>query len=134
MRGGGRTSFGNSHIDSSMRSRQRTWTFAPAWIEAAAKRLPNTLTLLVDGADGRMLVTRLDMLGLECSAGSACSSGAVEASHVLMAMGFDEVAARGGLRLSLGRNTSRSDCKRALDVLVKEFSPLLATRNNSVDL
>ena len=103
-------------------------------IEAAAKRLPNTLTLLVDGADGRMLVTRLDMLGLECSAGSACSSGAVEASHVLMAMGFDEVAARGGLRLSLGRNTSRSDCKRALDVLVKEFSPLLATRNNSVDL
>ena len=103
-------------------------------IEDASRRLPNTLTLHLGEQDARLLVTRLDQEGLECSAGSACSSGAVEASHVLLAMGLDERAARAGLRLSLGRNTTRSDCKRALDVLVKVISPLLATRNNSVDL
>ncbi len=103
-------------------------------IEESGRRLPNTLCIHMGEQDARLLVTRLDVLGLECSAGSACSSGAVESSHVLLAMGFDEHAARGGLRLSLGRSTTRSDCKRALDVLVKVISPLLATRNNPVDL
>ena len=103
-------------------------------LDAPEQRLPNTLGLRVPGQDARLLVTRLDMLGLECSAGSACSSGAVEASHVLLAMGLDERAAREGLRLSLGRNTTASDCKRARAILVKVISPLLATRDTPHDL
>jgi cysteine desulfurase len=103
-------------------------------IEDERARLPNTLCLSLPNQDARMLVTRLDMLGVEVSAGSACSSGAVEASHVLLAMGLDEQAARTGLRLSLGRNTTRSDCKRAVDVLVKVISLSLATHDNGADL
>lgn len=103
-------------------------------IDDHAARLPNTLCLSVDGMDARMLVTRLDLHGIEVSAGSACSSGAVEASHVLLAMGYDDATSRTGLRFSLGQSTTRSDCKRAVDVLVKVISPSLATRDNQADL
>ena len=87
-------------------------------------RLPNTLNvLLTEGSsDGRVLVTRLDLEGLEVSAGSACASGSLEPSHVLRAMGLDEDAARAGLRLSLGRTTTEADCARAVDTLVKVFA------------
>lgn len=94
----------------------------------SAQRLPNTLCVLVPGTDGKVLVTRLDLEGLEVSAGSACTSGSVEPSHVLLAMGLRADEARAGLRLSLGRTTSRSDCKRALDVFHKLFAPSHATR------
>ncbi len=91
------------------------------------RRLPNTLCVLVPGSEGKVLVTRLDLEGLEVSAGSACASGSLEPSHVLRALGLTEEDARAGLRLSLGRNTSRSDCKRALEILGKVFSPSRAT-------
>jgi len=85
----------------------------------APDRLPNTLCVALGGAQGKVLVTRLDLEGLEVSAGSACASGALEPSHVLSALGLDEEAARAGLRLSLGWSTTRADCKRAVDILVK---------------
>jgi cysteine desulfurase len=78
-------------------------------------------------SDARMLVTRFDMQGIELSAGSACASGAVEPSHVLLAHGLDEEEARSGLRLSLGWNTSEADCKGAVERMVKVFSSSHAT-------
>ncbi|MDA1267411.1 MAG: aminotransferase class V-fold PLP-dependent enzyme, partial [Planctomycetota bacterium] len=83
----------------------------------SSERLPNTLNVLFDHVDGRVLVTRLDMAGLEASAGSACASGSLEPSHVLLAMGFDEEQARAGLRLSLGRSTSDEDIHTAVEIL-----------------
>jgi len=93
----------------------------------SSQRLPNTLCLLVPGIDGKVLVTRLDLAGLEVSAGSACASGSVEPSHVLLAMGLGADEARSGLRLSLGRSTTHEECKRALAILRAEFSSSHAT-------
>lgn len=95
------------------------------------RRLPNTLCFSVPETDGRVLVTRLDLAGLEASAGSACASGSAEPSHVLQAMGYDDDTARSGLRLSLGRNTTREDCKRALSILKKLFASTNASRVTS---
>lgn len=91
------------------------------------RRLPNTLSLLVPGHDGKVLVTRLDLEGLEVGAGSACSSGALGASHVLTAMGLADDEARAALRVSLGRNTTREECKSAVTILCKVLAPSNAT-------
>ena len=85
----------------------------------SADRLPNTLCVLLPGADGRVLVPRLDLEGLEVSAGSACSSGSIEPSPVLLALGHSQVEARAALRLSLGRETSAEDLQVAIKVLGK---------------
>jgi len=82
-------------------------------------RLPNTVTILLPHIDGRVLVTRLDLAGLQVGAGSACSSGSLEPSHVLQAMGFDGERARAGVRLSLGPTTSDEDIHSAVDILRK---------------
>ena len=87
--------------------------------ELAGPRLPNTLCILFPGLDGKVLVTRLDLEGLAVSAGSACASGSVEPSHVLLALGYDADEARSALRVSLGRDTTQSDCTRAVDILRK---------------
>ena len=80
-------------------------------------RLPNTLNVLLDGMDGRAWVARLDMEGLEASAGSACASGSLEPSHVLLALGLSREQSRTGLRLSLGRTTTREDINNAVDIV-----------------
>lgn len=85
-------------------------------------RLPNTLNVLAPGIEGRVIVTRLDLEGLEVSAGSACSSGSLEPSHVLMAMGFAEESARAAVRLSLGWETVDAEVRRAVEILSKTFS------------
>ncbi|MDP6384904.1 MAG: cysteine desulfurase family protein [Planctomycetota bacterium] len=85
-------------------------------------RLPNTLNVLAPEVEGRVIVTRLDLEGLEVSAGSACSSGSLEPSHVLTAMGFGEESARSAVRLSLGRETDDADVCRAVEILSKTFS------------
>lgn len=87
-------------------------------------RLPNTLNVLFENIDGRTLVARLDLEGVEASLGSACSSGAIEPSHVLLAMGFDAEEARAGLRLSLGACTSRADIHSAVDTMGKVLNEL----------
>jgi cysteine desulfurase len=90
----------------------------------APDRLPNTLNLSVAGTDGRTLVARLDLEGLETSAGSACASGSLEPSHVLLACGHARDAARAALRLSLGRDTRSEDIHMAVDILRRTFSSL----------
>lgn len=85
----------------------------------STERLPNTLNIGLPGIDGRVLVTRLDLEGLSTSAGSACASGAIEPSHVLLAMGYPESAARAALRLSVGRETTQDDVMRAASMLAR---------------
>ncbi len=85
-------------------------------------QLPNTLAVHVPGTDGRVIVTRLDLEGLEVSAGSACSSGSLEPSHVLQAMGLGNDVARSCLRLSLGRETSEAELCRAVEIMSKTFA------------
>jgi cysteine desulfurase len=67
--------------------------------------------------DGEMLILNLDMQGLLVSAGSACTSGALEPSHVLSALGLDRETAAAAVRVSLGKNTTPADVDRFLDGL-----------------
>ncbi len=79
-----------------------------------ARTLPNTLNVLVDGADGETMLIGLDLAGVAASSGSACTAGSLEPSHVLLAMGLPSDRARGALRLSLGHTTTRADVDAAL--------------------
>lgn len=83
---------------------------------AGAPRLPTISNLSVPGADPEMLLMALDMEGIAASSGSACSSGAVEPSHVLMAMGLPAEVAGPSVRFSLGRDTTEQDVERVLEV------------------
>jgi len=83
--------------------------------------LPNTLNLSFPGLDGRMLIPALDAEGIEASAGSACSSGAAQASPVLMAAGIDEKTAMATCRLSFGPDFDPNQ----VDLLGERLSKLL---------
>jgi cysteine desulfurase len=77
-------------------------------------RLPNTTCIAVPGAKAETLVIGLDLAGVAVSSGSACSSGKVEASHVLSAMGVSPELAQGAIRVSLGFGTGNTDIERFL--------------------
>jgi cysteine desulfurase len=79
-------------------------------------RLPNTSFMVTSGWRGETQVMQMDLAGFAVSAGSACSSGKVKASGVLRAMGFDEVAASSGLRVSLGPETTKAEVMAFADV------------------
>ena len=81
------------------------------------ERLPHSASWVIDGIEGGDLVAALDLEGVEASTGSACTSGSVEPSHVLLAMGFDADHAHGALRLTAGRGTTPADVESAADVL-----------------
>jgi cysteine desulfurase len=81
---------------------------------ATAPRTPNTTNILFPGVDGEALLIALDLKGLSCSTGAACSSGAIEPSHVLTAIGLTAAEARSSLRFSLGRPTTRQEIDVAL--------------------
>jgi len=83
-------------------------------VSGGADRLPNTSCIAVPGAKAETLVIGLDLEGVAVSAGSACSSGKVEASHVLRAMGLPPDLAQGAIRVSLGIGTSSHDIERFL--------------------
>jgi cysteine desulfurase len=83
---------------------------------AAAPRLPTVLNVSVPGADAEGLLMALDLEGIAVSSGSACSSGAVDPSHVLTAMGLPPEMAGPSVRFSLGWTTSEGDVERALAV------------------
>jgi cysteine desulfurase len=80
-------------------------------------RLPNNANLSVAGTDSQSLVIALDLRGVAVSAGSACSSGTLEASHVLTALGVPAERAASAVRLTLGRPTTAAEVDQALDVL-----------------
>jgi cysteine desulfurase len=76
------------------------------------ERLPNTSCIAVSGTKAETLVIGLDLAGVAVSSGSACSSGKVEASHVLSAMGVAPELAEGAIRVSLGFGTTSADIER----------------------
>jgi len=84
---------------------------------AHAPRTPNTANITFHGIEGEALVIALDLKGLACSTGAACSSGSVEPSHVLTAIGLPPEEARSSLRFSLGRHTTAADIDFALQIV-----------------
>lgn len=89
-----------------------------AWVNAAlAPRVPNTANITFPFIEGESMVIALDLKGVACSTGAACSSGAVEPSHVLMAIGLAPEDARATLRLSLGHQTTEEEIDFALETI-----------------
>jgi cysteine desulfurase len=82
-----------------------------------SKRVPGTLNVSISGADGETLLLLFDSAGIACSAGSACQSGAIDPSHVLLAIGVPRDIAAGSVRFSLGRESTDSDVDAVLEVL-----------------
>jgi cysteine desulfurase len=80
-------------------------------------RLPNIAHVTFPGCEGDAMLMLLDAQGIECSTGSACAAGVPQPSHVLLAMGYDDVAARGSLRFSLGHTSTEADVDRVLAAL-----------------
>jgi cysteine desulfurase len=91
---------------------------------ANSPRTPNTSNILFPGLEGEALVIALDLKGLACSTGAACSSGAVEPSHVLTAIGLPASEARASIRFSLGRHTTESEVNAALEIIPAAVSHL----------
>ena len=95
-----------------------------------ASRVPNTSNIHFDCIEGEALVIALDLKGLAVSTGAACSSGAIEPSHVLTAMGLCPEQSRGSLRFSLGKQTTSEDVDFALELIpqmvarLRELSPV----------
>jgi cysteine desulfurase len=96
----------------------------------SAPRVPNTANLWFDHVEGEALVIALDLKGLAVSSGAACSSGAIEPSHVLLAMGLSQQRARSSIRMSLGKQTTQQDVDFAIQVVpetvarLREISPV----------
>lgn len=86
-----------------------------------AARLPNTSCILTPGWKGETQVMQMDLAGFAVSAGSACSSGKVKASKVLMAMGFDETEAVSAIRVSLGLETAKEDVLRFAESWAEKY-------------
>jgi len=82
-----------------------------------AHRMPNTTSLTFPFAEGESMVIALDLQGIACSTGAACSSGALKPSHVLTAIGLAPEDARATLRLSLGHQTTNEEIDYALGII-----------------
>ena len=97
-----------------------------------APRMPHITSLIVKGVEGESMLLHLDAKGLAVSTGSACSSGSLQASHVLLAIDCPQEIAHGSLRLSLGRFTTEADVDYFVDSLVpiverlRSMSPVYA--------
>jgi cysteine desulfurase len=98
---------------------------------ADVPRLPNTTLFSVPGLRAETAVIGFDLAGISVSSGSACSSGKVQPSHVLEAMGFDRELAQGAVRLSLGWSTSEGGIDLALQAWRKLADALLKGRRNT---
>lgn len=95
-----------------------------------ARRLPNNVNVSIAFVEGESMILNLDMEGIACSTGSACTSSSLEPSHVLMAIGLPHELAHGSLRFSLGKYSSKEDVDHVLEVLpgivkkLRAMSPL----------
>jgi cysteine desulfurase len=93
-------------------------------------RTPNTTNIIFECIEGEAMVISLDLKGVSVSTGAACSSGAIEPSHVLTAMGLTGEEARASIRFSLGKQTTDADiefvCERVPEVVarLRELSPI----------
>jgi cysteine desulfurase len=90
------------------------------------KRLANNVNISIGYCEGEAMILSLDLMGIACSTGSACSSTSVEPSHVLRAIGLSVEETRGSLRFSLGRDTKEQEIDKVLEVLPKIVKRLRA--------
>jgi len=101
------------------------------------ERLPNTLNISFRFVEGEAMLLNLDMMGIACSSGSACTSGSLEASPILMAMGADPTDAQGALRFSLGMGNTDADVEYAIDAIetvvnkLRAMSPIYPSRKEA---
>ena len=84
-------------------------------------RIPQVVNISFAGIEGESIVISLDLDGIAVSSGSACTSGAIEPSHVLTAMGVDPLVAQGAIRFSMGRTTTREQ----IDYLLGKLPPIV---------
>jgi len=100
-------------------------------------RLPNNVNVSIPYVEGEAMLMNLDMKGIACSTGSACSSSSLEPSHVLTAIGLPHELAHGSLRFTLGRSTTKDDIEYVLEVLpaivekLRAMSPLYKRKVNN---
>jgi cysteine desulfurase len=108
--------------------RDRLWAGLSSKIDAIhlngdmAHRLPGNLNVRLDGIEGESMILMLDMEGICVSSGSACTTGSLEPSHVLLALGIPAEHAHGSLRVTLGRGTAAED----IDFFISVFPPIVA--------
>lgn len=108
--------------------RDRLWEGMSSNIEAiylngdSVHRLANNLNVRLDGIEGESMILMLDMEGICVSSGSACTTGSLEPSHVLLALGIPAEQAHGSLRITLGRGTTAED----IDHFIEVFPPIVA--------
>jgi cysteine desulfurase len=94
------------------------------------RRLPNNVNFSFAGVEGESMILMMDMNGICVSSGSACTSGSLQPSHVLMALGLKHEEAHGSLRMTLGKDTTKEHIEKVLDVLpgivqrLREMSPI----------
>jgi cysteine desulfurase len=88
------------------------------------QRLPGLFSIVARDTDGASVAMSLDLEGIACSVGSACTTGSTEVSHVLTAMGYPEEEARGALRLSLGRTTTDEEIATAVEVVPRVLASM----------
>lgn len=88
------------------------------------ERLPNTVNFSFEGLEGESLILSLDFEGIAASTGSACTSGSLEPSHILLAMGIPAEIAQGSIRFSLGRDNREEEVAYLLEILPKMVSRL----------
>jgi cysteine desulfurase len=99
---------------------------------AESERLPNTTLFAVPGVKAETAVIALDLEGVAVSAGAACSSGKVQPSHVLAAMGVPSHLARAGVRVSLGPSTTESEIDRFIEAWIKVSGSLPKQQSQSI--
>ncbi len=128
--------FGDGSVARLAEFRDRIERFVTETIElvgvnsGAAPRVPNTTNIYFDCIEGEAMVIALDLKGVAVSTGAACSSGAIEPSHVLTAMGLSADRARGSIRFSMGKQNTREDVDLLLGILqevasrLRELSPI----------
>jgi cysteine desulfurase len=88
--------------------------------------LPNILNVVLPGVQGETMLLNLDLLGIAASAGSACTTGNAEPSHVILAIGRDEAEARSTIRYSVGRGNSIDEIDRAVDAIAESVTRVRA--------
>ena len=121
--GAAAVAIGNDDLPGVWRLRDTLWAGIQALEPSAVRQgdpvhhLPNTLNVRFRDIDGEGLLMNLDLEGIAASAGSACSAGSLEPSHVILAMGVPKAAARGSIRFSLGIGTTAEEIAFTLDAL-----------------
>ena len=98
------------------------------------KRLPGNVNISFEGIEGESLLLMLDMFGIAASSGSACTSGSLDPSHVLLAIGLPHEIAHGSLRLTLDVENTEEDVDFILDAVRKTLEKLRAMSPLSAEL